>query len=169
VEKAEDGEGYDPITIIPLIDGGTEAFKGQSRVILPRMTSCFECSLDLFPADPLNFQFCTIAHTPRQPEHCIAYAFEHQWPEERADIKLDKDNAEHMMWIYQKALARAEQFKIPNVTLRLTQAVVKRIIPAVASTNAIIAASCVNEVFKIATYAGTYLDNYMMYNVRTNG
>ena len=183
MEKCEDSDEWDGDTVIPLIDGGTEgtttsshypytylrlltAFKGQTRVILPRMTSCFECSLDLFPADPLNFQFCTIANTPRQPEHCIAYAYEVLWNEERPDIKLDKDNSEHMMWIFKKAEERAAKFKIPGVTFKLTQAVVKRIIPAVASTNAIIAASCVNEAFKIATRSGNYLDNYMMYNVR---
>lgn len=32
---------------------------------------------------------------------------------------------------------------------------------AVASTNAIIAASCANEAFKIATSSAPYLDNYM--------
>jgi ubiquitin-activating enzyme E1 C len=162
-EKDEEGN-WDMDTIIPLVDGGTEGFKGQSRVILPRITSCFECSLDLFPADPLNFPICTLASTPRQPEHCIEYITVQVWDQERPGEKLDKDNAEHMLWVFQRAQERAEKFGINGVTLRLTQGVVKRIIPAIASTNAVIAASCVHEIFKIATRTGGYLDNYMMYN-----
>jgi len=40
----------------------------------------------------------------------------------------------------------------------------KRIIPAIASTNAIISASCATEVFKIITQSSSYLKNYMMYS-----
>ncbi|KAJ7774960.1 hypothetical protein B0H16DRAFT_1509060 [Mycena metata] len=150
-----------PESLKPLIDGGTEGFRGQARVILPTITSCYECSLDMLNK-PVAFPICTIANTPRLPEHCIEWASVLEWPKVHGDKKLDTDDPEHIGWLYTVAAARAKEFNIEGVTWALTQGVVKHIIPAIASTNAIIAASCCNEAFKIATSSAAYLNNYFM-------
>jgi len=83
--KEGGGEGgadlqFDLASVVPLVDGGTEGFQGQARVVLPGLTACFHCTLDLFP--PAHaFQLCTLADTPRQPEHCVAFAQLLLWPE----------------------------------------------------------------------------------------
>ncbi|XP_072454813.1 NEDD8-activating enzyme E1 catalytic subunit isoform X3 [Notamacropus eugenii] len=115
----------------------------------------------------VNFPMCTIASMPRLPEHCIEYARILQWPKEQPfgeGVTLDGDDPDHIQWVFQKSLERASQFNIRGVTYRLTQGVVKRIIPAVASTNAVIAAVCATEVFKIATSAYIPLNNYLVFN-----
>lgn len=60
-------------------------------------------------------------------------------------------------------MARANEFNITGITLSLAQGVVKNIIPAIAATNAIIAASCCHEAFKMVTGTAPVLKNYMMY------
>lgn len=155
-----------PDSLKVLIDGGTEGFRGQSRVILPTMTSCIECQLDMH-APRAAVPLCTLATIPRQPEHCIEWAHIIAWESEKPFPSLDNDDPEHISWLYKKALKRAEEYKITGVTYPLTQGVIKNIIPAIASTNAIIAASCCNEALKIATGVNPSLgmqENYMMYS-----
>lgn len=48
LEYNEDGS-VDPTSLVPMVDGGTEGFKGNARVIIPTQTPCIECTLDLFP------------------------------------------------------------------------------------------------------------------------
>lgn len=152
----------DPESIKPLIDGGTEGFKGQARVIIPTISSCYECSLDILTPQR-TYPICTLANTPRLPEHCIEWASLMQWPLLRPDSPMDKDDPDHQAWVYHQALARAQEFGISGVTLSLTQGVIKNIIPAIASTNAIISAACTIEALKLLTSTAPYLDNYMLY------
>ncbi|CAG0896987.1 unnamed protein product [Darwinula stevensoni] len=141
--RYEDGT-LDQSTVIPMIDGGTEAFKGH-----------------------VNYPLCTIAHTPRLPEHCIEYVRILLWKKENPwgeETLIDGDDPQHLAWIFEKAQERASQYGIQGVTYRLTQGVVKHIIPAVASTNAVIAAAMATEVFKVATSCCSTLNNYMVFN-----
>ncbi|XP_029214426.2 NEDD8-activating enzyme E1 catalytic subunit-like isoform X1 [Acropora millepora] len=165
LEYDDDGI-LDQTSIIPVVDGGTEGFKGNARVIIPGLTACIECTLDLYPPQ-VNFPLCTIAHTPRLPEHCIEYAKVLVWPQEHpfgVGVPVDGDDPAHVQWIFQKAKERAYNYSIQGLTYRLTQGVVKHIIPAVASTNALIAAACALEVFKLVSSCCNPLNNYMVFN-----
>lgn len=36
-------------SLVFLVDGGTEGFKGNARVIIPGLTACIDCTIDLYP------------------------------------------------------------------------------------------------------------------------
>uniref|UniRef100_A0A8C7GHZ0 NEDD8-activating enzyme E1 catalytic subunit n=1 Tax=Oncorhynchus kisutch TaxID=8019 RepID=A0A8C7GHZ0_ONCKI len=153
----EDGV-LDPSSIIPLIDGGTEGFKGNARVIFPGMTACIDCTLELYPPQ-INFPMCTIASMPRLPEHCVEYVRMLLWPKEKPfgdGVGLDADDPEHIQWVYQKSQERAAEFSITGVTYRLTQ--------GENTHSAILNSACATEVFKIASSAYIPLNNYMVFN-----
>lgn len=187
----------DQSTIKPMVDGGTEGFKGHARVILPGITPCFQvrarfsqvfsmppaprlvlaprapshplrvrapqCTMWLFPPQT-KFPLCTLAETPRTAAHCIEYAHLIAWGAEHGAEVFDADDPAHMGWVHRVAVARADQFGIPGVTLSHTQGVVKNIIPAIPSTNAIVAAACALETIKIATLCSAGMNNTVMFN-----
>lgn len=159
VEENEDGE-KEASTII--IDGGTEGFQGQARVIEPYKTACYECTIKMLPPQK-SYPLCTIKSIPRLPEHCIQWVLVFQWPEMNSDRALDKDSPSDMKWVMEEAGKRAQEFNIAEPDYKLTMGVVKNIIPAIASTNALVSAACVNEAVKILTGCNNRVDNYMQF------
>jgi len=153
----------DPNCIIPLIDGGSEGFAGQARVITPTISSCFDCQMSSL-APPTSYPMCTIASNPRLPEHCVEFAVL-EFPKTHGGRKASGDNPEDVQWVLDVASKRAADHGIEGVNYKFTLGVVKNIIPAVASTNAIIAAACCNEALKIASNAFV-MENYMAYSGR---
>ena len=197
----EDGDVVQVIAnggkLIPLIDGGTEGLKGQVTVIIPRVTKCFNCTMDGVQ-DTDVVQVCTIANEPRTPAHCIIfvkYAIEQrlsnpdtavilaQWAkltsEASAEISgrvsgsggapsckpapIDTDSPDHMRFICEKAQERARKYNIAPPDYNKTMGVVKNIIPAVASTNAVIAAACAHEALKLVTFASQTMCDQQLY------
>jgi len=104
LEYDEEGD-VDPDSIIPLVDGGSEGFKGQARIFIYPYSSCFECSAEDVKEGP-KFELCTITNTPRIAEHCIAYALLILWPK----LKSLKDHKNYEMVQIQKGNGIAIQF-----------------------------------------------------------
>lgn len=149
--------------IIPMVDGGSEGFKGSVKVIVPTVTACFECYVPLIPGRK-SYPLCTLASSPRLPEHCIQWAHQLQWQKAYPGEKFDADNREHIDKLYELALSRAEEYKIDGVTREKTAGVVKNIVPAIASTNSIVAAKCANEAIKFVTSCAPSMKDSLFYN-----
>ncbi|ORZ38095.1 hypothetical protein BCR44DRAFT_1429557 [Catenaria anguillulae PL171] len=56
---------------VPLIDAGTGGYFGQSTVIVPGETECYDC---VERPTPKTFPVCTIRSTPSAPIHCVVWA-----------------------------------------------------------------------------------------------
>lgn len=165
--RYDDDGNLDQSSVIPIIDGGTEGLKGNSRVILPGITACIECNLDLYPP-PVNYPLCTLATKPRLPEHTIEYVKTLLWPKEQPfgnDVSINSDEREHIEWIHERSVLRAREFGIEEPSFKFTQDVIKRTIPAVSSTNACVAATCVMEAFKLITSCAKQMNNFQILNL----
>lgn len=96
------------------------------------------------------------------PEHCIEYISIIEW-KKHFDRAYDTDSIDDVSWICEEAKKRGEKYGIEGIDYKLTLGVIKNVIPAIASTNSIIAAETVLESIKLMTSFSKVLDNYFMY------
>ncbi|KND02700.1 E1 ubiquitin-activating protein UBA2 [Spizellomyces punctatus DAOM BR117] len=87
---------------VPLIESGTEGFRGQVTLHMKRLTRCYDC--DAKPTKK-TYPVCTIRSTPSAPIHCIVWAKSYLFnqlfgntEEEEPTINLEEtsQNAEEM-------------------------------------------------------------------------
>lgn len=149
--------------IIPYIDGGTTSWDGNIMVVFPSKTACYKC-LDPAP-DKSNFQMCTLASNPRKPEHCVMYAHSNWGDKTIFDFfdntdPFDVDNDEHLNTVLKAARLHAKNHNLDfNIDEKFARKVIKKTVPAIASTQAIIASWCCTEALKILTECAPVFDN----------
>ena len=167
---------YSPVSA-HIIDGGTSALLGTVVYIRPGHTSCMG-SGDCMPAGDAAsgikgaVPICTLASKPRSADHCAVWAANAEpggggWWRRNEDRRmqglepeeLDKDNPSHIAVLVALAEEHAQKFGIAGVNFRQVQGAVKGIMPAIGATNALVAAVCVSETFKLLTQCGRAQDS----------
>jgi ubiquitin-activating enzyme E1 C len=79
------------------------------------------------------------------------------------DRTVDKDSFDDVNWINEMAQKRASSYGIEGVNYSLTLGVIKNVIPAISSTNSLIASSSVLECVKYLSGCSKLLDNNWLY------
>lgn len=164
-ERDVDDEGQYRITeATPLIDGGTEGYRGSVKTVLMGKTACVECTMWMYPPTKA-VPMCTLENVPRIPEHCVLYVKEKLWKDLRPNEELDADVPEHILWVTEKAQERQKAFRLGGtIDYSFSLGVVKNVVPAVGFTNAAIAGCAVLEAIKLATAIAQPLNSYAFYD-----
>jgi ubiquitin-like 1-activating enzyme E1 B len=91
---------------VPLVETGTAGMMGQSRLIIPDITECFDCRPH---SPPKTFPICTIRSTPSTFVHCVVWAKEHIFPCIFSTMASQIDNIESLEDDGLKEALRREQ------------------------------------------------------------
>ncbi|KAI5149594.1 ubiquitin-like 1-activating enzyme E1 B [Enteropsectra breve] len=119
---------------IPLVDGGSAEWLGQSFF---NGAECFDC---LPKKTDKIFPVCTIRQKPTKFEHCLVWAESQTESDDDAGVKRVKIQEEaETDKIYEMACARAAEFNIKPMTLLESETFLKRIVPSISTTNALVA------------------------------
>ncbi|ORD98730.1 UBA2 [Hepatospora eriocheir] len=133
---------------IPLIDGGSGGYFGQSY-FFDKNTGCFDCK----PKSEGEFYpVCTTRQKPEKFEHCLIWA-----KKKLSNTEPDKYKSEK---IYNLACKKAKMFKL-KISMNNIEAstFLNKIIPSICTTNSIIASLMVSSFITKYSY---YLSREIM-------
>jgi ubiquitin-activating enzyme E1 C len=124
---------------IPLIDTGSEGYSGHVMLVIPSQTACIECLNDLFVEE--TFAMCTLAGAPRSIQHCIQWAAHFAWTQAHSDKSLELNESNCLNWLSEKAKEWALQHSLDAqlISTDLVKQTLDRTIPALSTTNSIVA------------------------------
>ncbi|OLY84089.1 SUMO-activating enzyme subunit 2 [Smittium mucronatum] len=165
---------------LPLIETGTAGYNGQTTVIKRGFTECFECQpkpieQKTFPVCTIRNTPSTLVHcvvwakdflfnqlfgneasketeVPPGDSQSNLNTLKSRYVSEGEDgLEFDKDDDDALRFVAASANIRASVFGIKNESLFQIKAIAGNIIPAIATTNAIIAGLAVTQAIKVVS------------------
>ncbi|MFX0116739.1 MAG: ThiF family adenylyltransferase [Candidatus Hodarchaeota archaeon] len=131
----------------PLIDGASEGFFAQMRIILPGKTACLGCFDPIPPEETLALDIpCTLVGRPRRREHCgwiALYRFTQEF--DRMPAESEKD----VVILFERAKEIAKRHGFDPLTHFEIRELLVAHTPSIISVNAIIAGLMSSEITKI--------------------
>lgn len=121
--------------VIPLVDGGTEGYLGHAALVIPGLTACIDCLSPLFRME--NRPLCTLTGSCSSLEDCIEWAVEKC--REEAQEGLKAESMEVMIMTLAKSKAIQAGIENDSLSLDLVSSLLARIVPAISSSNSVIA------------------------------
>uniref|UniRef100_A0A1I7XNY6 ThiF domain-containing protein n=1 Tax=Heterorhabditis bacteriophora TaxID=37862 RepID=A0A1I7XNY6_HETBA len=136
---------------IPLIESGSSGYLGQVSVILRDRTECYECVAK--PVQQKTFPGCTIRNTPSEHIHCTVWAkhlFKKKIWKNRVQVPMRHFPISMMLirWLF-LLFSRVVLILYVCFFIDYIVAMAGNIIPAIATTNAMVAGMMVIEALKV--------------------
>jgi molybdopterin/thiamine biosynthesis adenylyltransferase len=130
----------------PLIDGASEGFFAQMRIVFPGKTACLACFDPVPPEETLTLDVpCTLVGKPRRREHCgwiALYRFTQEFD------RMPAESAKDVEILFEQTKEVAQQHGFDPLTHFEIRELLVAHTPSIISVNAIIAGFMSSEIIK---------------------
>lgn len=108
----------DLLSVVPLIEGGTEGLKGHVQIVIPGFTACIECNIEFYSREEV-YPICTLSNKPTRIEHCLELARSELWNRSKpfGSVLFNGELEDHCQWVYETASDLAAKHEIEPVSV----------------------------------------------------